>query len=214
MRKYILIILVFLLIFLYLNIDTKATRVEKTVEENIILFGASSIVLKNVTGQIHIFSWNKQKIKIIAVKSVSKWGISYPEKFLDKIKINLFKSPDSVRIYTKYPLFHWHKNARVDYRLWIPEDSTINLESIYGDIHILAALSSITARTDSGDIFLYLTENVSCCLDVNSVSGEIYNDFSTITGTVEKRRIQGKISQGKDNIEIKTNSGNISLSKL
>ena len=45
-------------------------------------------------------------------------------------------------------------------------------------------------------------------------SGEICNEFDIVTGIIDKRKIQGRIGQGKGKIKIETVSGNISLLKL
>ena len=214
MKKFIMIILVILLVLLYFNIDSRATRIKKTIEDHFFLTSKDSLFLKNTTGNIHIFSWVKKEVRMVAVKSVSKWGISYPENFLDKIKIETSKNKNSIRINTRYPLFSWHKNARVDYRLWVPETASIYLESLYGNIHIKASLSSISVKTDSGDVFLYFSEGISCNLDMMTVSGEICSEFNSVIGNVGSRKIEWKIGQGEGNIEIKTISGNISLLKL
>ena len=214
MKKYMIIILVFLLLLFLFTINIRATRIEKIIENHFPLASKGSVYLKNTTGHIQIFSWDKNEVKMVAIKSASKWGISYPEKFLDKIKIDIFKNKNSIRINTRYPLFSWHKNARVDYRLWVPETASIYLESLYGNIHIKASLSSISVKTDSGDVFLYFIEGISCNLDVITVSGEICSNFNSTIGNVSSRKIEWKIDQGKGNIKIKTISGNISLLKL
>ena len=214
MRKHILIILIVLFVLFLFTFDTHATRVEKVIENHFLLVSKGLVSLKNVNGYINIFSWDKEEVKMVAVKSISKWGISYPEKYLDKIKIEIIEKPKSIRVNTRHPLFSWHINARVDYQLWVPDTINIRLESLRGNIQVKTQLNNISLKTDSGNIFLYYCENASSNLDVNTIAGKISNEFKSDAESTGNKKIQEKIGLGETDIKAKTVSGNIFLLKL
>jgi len=88
------------------------------------------------------------------------------------------------------------------------------LESLSGTIQVKAQLNHISIKTDSGSIFLYVSEDISCNLDINTVSGKINTEFDSVVGNIGDKKIQGKIGIGETDIKVKTVSGNISLLKL
>ena len=72
MKKYMIIILVFLLLLFLFTINIRATCIEKIIENHFSLASKGSVYLKNTTGHIQIFSWDKNEVKMVAIKSVSK----------------------------------------------------------------------------------------------------------------------------------------------
>jgi hypothetical protein len=129
MKKPVIILLILIFLVL-LTTNTWADRVEKVMEESFTLDSTGSFSLTNVAGNIDIYSWDKEEVKMVATKSISSWGTSDPEELLDRIKIEITSRPKNLRIHTRYPVFSWIKNARVDYQLWIPEATSVRLESV------------------------------------------------------------------------------------
>ena len=123
--KKIIVILLILIFLVLLTTSAWANRREKVIEESFLLQKTGSFSLNNVAGDIIIYSQDKEEVKMVATKSISTWGISDPEGFLDKIEIEIVSQPQTLKINTRYPRFSWIKNARVDYQLWIPESTSV-----------------------------------------------------------------------------------------
>jgi len=184
------IILMLILIFLVLlSINAWADRVEKVIEESFILDSSGSFSLTNVAGDIMVYSWDKEEVKMVAIKSISSWGIGDPEGFLDKIEIEITSQPKNLRIHTRYPTFSWIKNARVDYRLWIPEATSVRLESVSGTIQIGDHLNQVDTKTVSGNIKL---RNIRGNIEAKTTSGEVSGQ--EINGDIKASSVSGGLA--------------------
>src|SRR5262245_42871383 len=53
--------------------------------------------LENVNGNVHIVTWDREEIKVDAVKHAKK------QEHLDEVKIEVDAKADRIRIKTKYP---------------------------------------------------------------------------------------------------------------
>ena len=51
----------------------------------------------------------------------------------------------------------------------------------------------LAEKTDNGNIFLYLCENISCNLDANTISGEISTGFDSFVGSIENKKYREKL---------------------
>lgn len=184
------IILMLILIFLVLlSINAWADRVEKVIEESFILDSAGSFSLTNVAGDIMVYSWDKEEVKMVATKSISSWGIGDPEGFLDKIEIEITSQPKNLRIHTRYLTFSWIRNARVDYRLWIPEATSVRLESVSGTIQIGDHLNQVDTKTVSGNIKL---RNIRGNIEAKTTSGHVSGQ--EINGDIKASSVSGDLA--------------------
>jgi len=187
MKKPVIILLILIFLVL-LTTNAWADRVEKVMEESFTLDSTGSFSLTNVAGNIDIYSWDKEEVKMVATKSISSWGTSDPEELLDRIKIEITSQPKNLRIHTRYPVFSWIKNARVDYQLWIPEATSVRLESVSGAIQIEEHLNRVYAKTVSGRIKL---ENIRGNVEVKTVSGQV--SARQIKGDIRANSVSGSL---------------------
>ena len=184
-----IIILLSLIFLVLLTANTWADRVEKVTEESFILDSTGSFSLNNVAGNIMVYSWDKEEVKMIATKSISSWGTDDPEELLDRIKIEITSQPKNLRIHTRYPTFSWIRNARVDYQLWIPEATSVRLESVSGTIQIGDHLNRVYAKTVSGKIKL---ENIRGNVEVKTTSGHVSGQ--EINGDIKASSVSGDLA--------------------
>ena len=214
--------IIFLLILFFLVLLTTnawADRVEKVIEESFILDSTGSFSLNNVAGDIMVYSWDKKEAKMVATKSISSWGIGDPEEFLDKIEIEIVSQPKILKINTRYPTFSWIRNTRVDYQLWIPEATSVQLESVSGTIRITDHLNRVYTKTVSGKIKL---ENIRGNVEVKTTSGDVVIanvlgdlawsstsgglDLANLVGDLDLHTTSGEVSGQEINGDIKASS--------
>jgi len=181
MKRFIIIVLAILTLTVLFaeNIFADIDRVEKVMEESFILENNGSFSLANVAGNIEVNSWDKEEVKMMATKSISSRGTDDPEELLNKIEIEINSQPKNLKIHTRYPVLSWVKNVRVDYQLWIPAKSSVQLESVSGTIQMADHLNRVYAKTVSGNIKL------------NNIKGNA--EVKTISGKVNARQIKGDI---------------------
>jgi len=165
-----------------LTTNTWAERVEKVMEESFLLQKTGSFSLNNIAGDIMVYSWDKEEVKMLATKSISSWGANDPEEILDNIKIEIVSQPKNLKINTRYPALSWVKNARVDYQIWIPQTCTVELESVSGSIQMDDHLNRLYAKTVSGSIKL------------NNIMGNV--ELKTVSGHISAAKISGEIRAG------------------
>lgn len=214
-----IIILLSLIFLVLLTANAWADRVEKVIEESFLLQKTGSFSLNNVAGYIMVYSWDKEEVKMVATKSISSWGIGDPEGFLDKIEIEITSQPKNLRIHTRYPTFSWIRNARVDYQLWIPEATSVRLESVSGTIQMKGHLNRVYAKTVSGKIKL---ENIRGNVEVKTTSGDVVIgnvqgdlawsstsgdlDLANLVGDLDLHTTSGEVSGHEINGDIKASS--------
>jgi hypothetical protein len=80
-----------------------------------------TVSLENVNGNVQIMTWDREEVKVDAVRSAKK------QEQLDEVKIEVDSKPDRIGIKTKYPDSRKHKNnyAGVAYTLTVPRQSNL-----------------------------------------------------------------------------------------
>ena len=214
-----IIILLSLIFLVLLTTNAWADRVEKVIEESFTLDSTGSFSLTNIAGDIMVYSWEKEEVKMVATKSISSWGLGDPEEFLDKIEIEIVSKPKTLKINTRYPTFSWIRNTRVNYQLWIPEATSVRLESVSGTIKIGDHLNRVYAKTVSGKIKL---ENIRGNVEVKTTSGDVVIgnvqgdltwsstsgdlDLANLVGDLDLHTTSGKVSGQEIKGDIKASS--------
>ena len=218
MKKSIIILLILSFLVL-LTTNAWTDRVEKVIEESFTLDSTGSFSLTNVAGNIDVYSWDKEEVKMVATKSISSWGIGDPEEFLDKIEIEIVSQLKNLKINTRYPVFSWIKNARVDYQLWIPRETSVRLESVSGAIQMEEHLNRVYTKTVSGNIKL---NNIKENVEVKTTSGDVIIanvqgdlawsstsgglDLANLVGDLDLHTTSGEVSGQEINGDIKASS--------
>src|SRR5438445_13742613 len=111
------------------------------------------VQLENVNGNVHISTWDREEIKVDAIKHAKK------QEHLDEVKIDVDAKADRIRIKTKYPDAKTKRNKNnstsVDYTLTVPKQirldgiSTVNggaeIENVSGDVQASSVNGNVSA---------------------------------------------------------------------
>ena len=219
---------VYSLLFLFITIllcmpSSIFASAEEKSEETYPLDRDGKIYLQNISGDIVVNSWEKNEIKINAIK------VARYEKDLDNVFIDITQTNGTIRIMTRhgqsFKLFR-STHVSVHYELLIPDNAHLRVESVSGDvdirdiggflevktvsgdIKIITAKDGVKSKTVSGDIYMVkITGNV----DIKTTSGEI--EIEAINGSIEAETVSGDINIGaiKGSVEAETVSGDIDL---
>jgi DUF4097 and DUF4098 domain-containing protein YvlB len=142
------------------------------------------IDLENINGPVHITSWDRNEVKVDAVKR------AWDKERLDEAKIDIKARPDSLSIHTEYPSHNnsfWrdrHDNpASVEYTLVVPR----------------------RARLDKIDL-------INGSLDIQDVAGEVH--ASCINGRLEARNLEGRVHLDTVNGELDASMSRLPSSPL
>lgn len=187
-------------------------KYEEKFEKTVSLDQAGKVRLKNIAGNIEIKTWNRNEVKIDALKVSKASSLSKAEENAQKVKIEVNKSGDLLEIETDYPKHSSNSlNVSVDYNLMIPSRVSIDLNSVSGDVFMEKIGGEVEAEVVSGNIELMGAEKdvdcqtVSGDLRVQDVKGYVF--VFTVSGDLRLDRIRGSI-------EAETVSGDVEMREV
>ena len=173
------------------------------------------IELENINGPVHISSWDRNEVKVDAVKH------AWSRERLDEAKIEINARPDWLSIRTQYPGHDhnfWnderHDNpASVEYTLTVPRrarldeiklvNGALDLQDLAGEVNASCVNGRLTAR------------NLEGRADLGTVNGELDATVSRVpSSSLELSAVNGTLrltlpSDAKVQVEATTVSGHI-----
>jgi len=146
-----------------------------------------SISLKNVNGSLTITAWDRNEVRIDAVKIASN------RDQLANLRIEVTAGSGAIDIHTGYPHGSTHGRLEVDYTLTVPRSARIApVEMVNGNVVIEGVHSSMRIETVNGNI------------RVNGAAGELA--LKSVNGTV-----QASVSRLGDRNAFDCVNGNVDL---
>jgi DUF4097 and DUF4098 domain-containing protein YvlB len=126
------------------------------------------ISLENIQGNVHITVWDRNEVKVDAVKT------AYAQELLNQAEIDIDSTADYLRIHTQYPdgnltftndEYRRNKNpATVEYTLTVPRlarlssielvNGNLDIEGVAGSINASSVNGRVTARNLKGEVKL------------------------------------------------------------
>ena len=203
--------------FVFLSSEALAgDKHEEKFEKTEALAKDGRVYLNNVSGDIEIRTWDKDEVKIDALKVSQASSLSQAKENCGLVTIEVTKDAGLLRIETKYPRkkTFWGGNSinvSVDYKLWIPAKASVEVKSVSGDVDFAAIGGAIKAGVVSGSVTL---KKAAAGADLNTVSGEL--TLEDITGNVYLKTVSGdiEVARIKGSIEAETVSGGIEMHEV
>ena len=179
-------------------------KAEEKFEKEIEFVSSGLITLKNTNGSVHIDSWSKATVKIVAIKTVRAGSYRTAEQFLEKVEIIIEQFSNEIQITADYPrkgsasgfwnLFSGSKKPQVNiqYELTVPEDSELDIRTTNGAVKIEEVFGNILARTTNGAVNL---ENVNGNAIAKTTNGSVKASFIKFQkhNEIELRSTNGRI---------------------
>ena len=173
------------------------------------------IELENINGSVHITSWDRNEVKVDAIKRA--WN----KERLDEAKIEISSRPDSLSIRTEYPGHDntfWsdrHDNpASVEYTLVVPRRARLDeIKLVNGSLDIQDVTGEVRASCVNGRL---QARNLGGRTDLDTVNGELDASMSRLpSSSLELSAVNGTLrltlpSDAKAELEASTVSGGIS----
>lgn len=165
-----------------------AQDVREEFHQNYPLNKAGKIFLENVNGNVHVVTWDRDEVKLDAVKHAKK------QEQLDEVKIEVDAKADSIRIKTKYPDSRKSRNnsTGVDYTLTVPKQSnlakvsTVNggveIENVNGDVEIHSVNGPVTATGLANEA------------NLSSVNGSVRASFFEVKKDASLKSVNGSVT--------------------
>ena len=172
------------------------------------------VELDNINGAVHISSWDRNEVKVDAVKYAGT------KERLDEARIEVDSGKDYLSIRTKYRdhdlNFNWgsHNNpAGVEYTLTVPRSARLDeIKLINGSLDITGVTGEVRASCINGRLEAH---NLSGRTELSTINGHLDARFDQLSAkSVELNSVNGSLeltipSDSKAEIEASTVSGGI-----
>jgi DUF4097 and DUF4098 domain-containing protein YvlB len=183
-KKLVLLVLIILFSLFFFLSALQAEEHKEDFNKVVPLSAKGTFSLDNVNGAITITTWTEGKVEIKAVKTTNK-----DAKNLEKVKIEVASTPDSVSVKTVYPE-HENTGVSVAYDVKVPEGVNLDMVStVNGKLSITGPFGRVSAETVNGNVF------------AEKASGEL--SLSTTNGDIEALNVKGRIKSNTVNGSIK-----------
>ncbi len=160
----------FLLLYLLLpKLAIGQETVSKRIEESHDFSEKGSLLLENKYGDIYIKGWNNNTISIMVDISATDDDTKAAQELLDRIKPTIRVVEDRVvitseiikkevglidRLFNKSKPSGKNSKSQIDYTLYLPNNSSIELSNKYGDVIVSEWNGTLDAMVEHGDIRL------------------------------------------------------------
>ncbi len=204
---------------------------EKSVEETFALPSGKKARLElKFARQIIVHTWERDELKL-----KKNFTFSDPE-LMDIHIMETIDQNDELRIQTGFAEREHRQEGyscwscdeqnpnrdcicfSVSYEIWLPEDATLDLETISGDIEMRGFRGPARVKSISGYLDVGLPGRAPAQLSFKSVTGEIYTDFDDITlderSTSYSKRLNSPLNGGGPMLQLETVSGDIFFRKI
>jgi DUF4097 and DUF4098 domain-containing protein YvlB len=188
-------------------------KFEEKFEKTIPLSKTGRLYLSNVSGDVDVMTWKDAQVKIEALKTSKAASADKAKENAAKVTIDVTGEGDMVRVETNYPKQtggFWRGdsiNVSVDYKIWVPEQASVELTAVSGDIHVAAIGGAAKIKCISGNVEL----KAAASADLDMVSGDL--TIGNVGGDVYIKGVSGNIDVSgiKGSVDVKTVSGDIKL---
>jgi len=188
-------------------------KFEERFEKTEALAKDGKLYLNNLSGQILVETWKNAQVKIEAVKTSKASSLAKAKENAAEVTIEVTGSGDLVRVETKYPKRRggfWggeSLNVSVDYKVWVPDQASVELKSVSGNVGVASLGGKVVIGCVSGDVDLLGAAGadvdlVSGNLTLENIAGDAY--VKAISGNIRATRIKGSV-------EAEAVSGDITL---
>jgi len=202
-----------------LALEARATDTDDAVNEEFhqtyALAATGRIELENINGPVHITAWDRNEVKVDAIKR------AWSKERLQEAKIEVESQPDSLSIRTEYPGHdhtfwndhHHDQPASVEYTLSVPRNArldeiklvngNLDVEGVNGEVRVSCVNGRLTARKLGGRAELSTVngkleanmDRLQSALDVSSVNASVLLTLPSDTkADLEATTVSGSIS--------------------
>jgi DUF4097 and DUF4098 domain-containing protein YvlB len=176
------------------------------------------VEIANINGPVHITGWDRDEVKVDAVKS------AWSKERLDEAKIEIRAEQNEIAIRTEYPghdhSFNFHNDdehgnpASVEYTITVPRQARLDeIKLVNGRLDVQDVAGEVHASCVNGRIQAH---NLQGPVELNTVNGELDASVDQLPSSELKlSSVNGRLrvtlpSDAKAELKASTVSGNIS----
>lgn len=154
------------------------------------------VEIRNISGNVEVTSWDRNEVKIDALKTSRASSMDKAKENAAKVKIEVTRENGILKIATVYPKPSIKNlSVSVNYNVVIPSDAAISARSVSGNVTLEKIGGKATGETKSGNVTVMgarsgaNAETVSGNVKVADVQNGVYG--KTASGNVEARDVTG-----------------------
>lgn len=176
--------------FLFLLVTLAATALQastltQTIDRTFDARPGATFTLDNVNGHVNVRSWDQPRIRVHAVKTVSR--ADDPKGALDALKVDIQPAAGGVTVHTTYPKStgigvldfltgNW-VDSKVEYEISVPRSMSLDVETTNGAIEVDGVSGTLKIETTNGHIRL---DRCAGNLDATTTNGRIEAELLTV----------------------------------
>ena len=159
-----------------------AGELEETFDKSYPLQAGQHFSLRNVNGRVYVYGWDRNEVRIRALKRVYGNSRKHAEQILDQIEIRVERDKDGIRVDTITPkivsrgFLSWlfdgfgSHSLTVRYSIWLPNDVVAEIRTVNGAIYAEDLKGDLEFRSTNGKIRI---ENVAGRVSARTTNGSV-----------------------------------------
>ena len=193
-------------------VAAEKVKFEEKFNKTLDLVRDGKVIIRNISGNIEVRTWNKAQVQIDALKVSRATTLAKAKEDIAKVKITITEENSTLRIKTEYPKGpNKNRSVSIYYTLMIPSEATINANSISGNVTCEDINGDLKAKTVSGNVIVTGATNGANC---STVSGTV--EVDNVIGDVKLHTVSGNVLANaiKGNVDADTVSGSVVLTNI
>jgi DUF4097 and DUF4098 domain-containing protein YvlB len=159
-----------------------------------------TVSLENTNGSIEIAVWDRSEVSVEAKKTIKTRHRDSADEALKALRIEVKEEAGRLEIETHYPrrsggVWSWlwgqESSARVSYKLTVPRDCSLEIETVNGNVDGTGPRGTLRVRTTNGNV------------EIEDAEGPA--DIRTTNGNIEAELL--RVEAGSDLLFATTNGG-------
>ncbi len=152
------------------------------------LSARGKVTLQNINGDVHIRAWDRNEVRIAAVKTASSKGL------LDDARISIDSTSDTICIRTLYGDGSTANPGRVEFTVMVPRHARLSqIKAINGAVDIEGVSGGVNASSVNGPV---RAEKIGGDVRLSTVNGKLEASFEHLSDArmISMNSVNGPIS--------------------
>jgi len=195
---------------------------QKTIEKKIKADNQETVMKFSFADDIILEAWNKNYIELIVQVDIDD------NQYNDYYSLDLEEGNEKIEMVEKVDFEAIKKlkgkkelcnfNTTLNYKLKVPNNLNIKLETISGEIELIGCQGEMSIKSISGFIDYSIPQSHKAKIELSTVTGDVYSNVKFDEKIPEKMSWVGtnqelSINGGNTKVDLKTVSGDIYLRK-
>lgn len=138
-----------------------AVEVQERFDETYELAAGGEVSVANVNGAVVVEGWDRDEVRVVAVKKAKASTRARAEEVLDRIEVRVTRSGDRLEIDTRRPsssnsVFSWlfgsGVSGDVSYTVSVPRRTDVEVDTVNGKVLVRGVEGHVEADTTNGGI--------------------------------------------------------------